>query len=130
MKKLFLLLTMSLFIFSGIYGAESFIADNNSDENQVENAAIQKQIDGKRSIVQSKKIDKKELRKIRKEVRKIFKENKKEKTNMSQMLLAGAALLLLGLLLYLIVTSALIIGVIVMVLGLLLLIYGVLKQFF
>ena len=127
MKKLFLLLTMSLFIFSGIYGAESFIADNNSDENQFENAAIQKQIDGKRSIVQSKKIDKKELRKIRKEVRKIYKENHKDRTNVDNMLLAGLGLLLIGLLFMFIIH---LVGVVIIVLGLVLLVYGVLKMFF
>ena len=129
MKKLFLLMTMSLFIFSGIYGAEALIVDNNTDKSQIESIKIQNQIDGKRSVVQSKKIDKKELRKIRKQVRKIYKENNKERTNMSQMLLVGGLLLFLGLLLYLIVSISFI-GIAVMILGLLLLVYGVLKQFF
>ncbi len=127
MKKLFLLMTMSLFIFSGIYGAESLIVDNNSDENQIENTKIQQQIDGKRSIVQSKKIDKKELRKIRKEVRKIYRENHKDRTNVDNMVLAGLGLLLIGLLFMFIIH---LVGVIIIILGLVLLVYGVLKMFF
>lgn len=127
MKKLFLLLTMSLFIFSGIYGAESLVVKKKSDENQIENASIQNQIDGKRSVIQSKKIDKKELRKIRKEVRKIFKENHKDRTNIDNMVLAGLGLLLIGLLFMFIIY---LVGVIIVVLGLVLLVYGILKMFF
>ncbi len=127
MKKLFLLMTMSLFIFSGIYGAESLIVDNNSDENQIENTKIQQQIDGKRSIVQSKKIDKKELRKIRKQVRKIYRENHKDRTNVDNMVLAGLGLLLIGLLFMFIIH---LVGVVIIVLGMVLLVYGVLKMFF
>ena len=127
MKKLFLLTAMSLFIFSGIYGAESFIVNDNSDEDRIENITNQKQIDGKRSVVQSKKIDKKELRKIRKEVRKIYKENNKERSNVDNMVLAGLGLLLIGLLFMFIIH---LVGVIIIILGVVLLVYGVLKMFF
>jgi len=127
MKKLFLLMTMSLFIFSGIYGAEALIVDNNTDKSQIESIKIQNQIDGKRSVVQSKKIDKKELRKIRKQVRKIYRENHKDRTNVDNMVLAGLGLLLIGLLFMFIIH---LVGVIIIILGLVLLVYGVLKMFF
>lgn len=130
MKKVFLLLVMSLFIYSGIYSAESFTDENKLNQKQIENEVTKNNDDTEKMIIQTDKISKKEFKKIKRNNRKLIKNKKRIKNTMSSMLLVGAGLLVFGLLLYLVVTSATWLGIAVMVIGLVLLLYGVLKKFF
>lgn len=130
MKKVLFLSVLSLFVFSGVFGAESLADENKLNQEQFENELIKKNIDEEKLIIQTDKIDRKELKKIRKNNRKLFKDKKRIKNTLSSMLLVGAGIMVFGLLLYLVVTSALWLGIAVMVIGLVLLLYGALKEFF
>lgn len=121
---------MSLFIFSGVFAADSMTDENSFNQEQPESEVIVKNIDSDKLITKTDKLDRKELKKFRKENRKLIKDKKRIKKTMNTMLLVGAVLMGFGLLLYLVVTSALWLGIAVMVLGLVLLLYGVLKKFF
>jgi len=128
MKKLFLLVVMSFFIYSA-----SFSADSNPEVNNVFQETIEKDLQKSKDCLEkdtknSHKFSKKEFRKKRKDLKKEIK--RLLKTDDTTMILVGAGLLIFGLLLYLVVTSALWLGIAVMVLGLVLLLYGVLKRFF
>ena len=130
MKKVLFLSVLSLFVFSGVFGAESLADENKLNQEQFENELIKKNIDEEKLIIQTDKIDRKELKKIRKNNRKLIKDKKRIKNTISSMILVGAGLMVFGLLLYLVVTSALWLGIAVMVIGLVLLLYGVLQKFF
>lgn len=130
MKKVFLLLVMSLFIYSGVFSAESFTDENKLNQKQIENEVTKNNGDTEKLIIKTEKISKKEFKKIKRNNRKLIKDKKRIKNAMSSMLLVGAGLLVFGLLLYLVVTSATWLGIAVMVIGLVLLLYGVLKKFF
>lgn len=127
MKKVLFLIVASLFIFSGAFAAEGVADDNVKAEKKAE-LSIEK---AKKDFTQTKKIDRKELRKFKKEFKKKIKQRKKIhkiKDVLNNMLMVGLGILILGLLLYLITVGWL--GIAVMVIGLVLLLYGVLKQYF
>ena len=128
MKKLFFLIVMCFFVFSGIQAA-----DRNSDiqklkQETVVNDQIQTVENNTFDFQQTEKMSKKEFRKFKKELKQ--EKRKFFKTDDTTMMLVGAGLLIFGLLLYLVVTTAAWLGIAVMVLGLVLLLYGVLKRFF
>lgn len=132
MKKVLFLLVLSLFVFSGAFGAESMSDENNINQEQAENEMIPKNndTDTEKLIIKTDKVDRKVFKKIRKEYRKFIKDKKGIKKTLNSMLLVGAVLMGFGLLLYLIVQNAIWLGIAVMVLGLVLLLYGVLQKFF
>ena len=126
MKKVLFLIVASLFIFSGVYGAEGLADENNNSNDQVEYSLEKAQKD----IENAKKLDKKELRKLKKAEKKKLKKQKRIMQILNNMMMVGLGILILGLLLYLIVSSAPILGIIVMIIGIVLLLYAALKQFF
>jgi len=127
MKKILFLSVLSIFVFSGVFGAEGQSDESKNNQEQFKNELVKNNIDAEKEIIQTDKIDKKIIRKNRRD---IIKNKKRIKKTLNNMLLVGGGLMVLGLILYLIVTQAAFIGIAVMVLGLVLLLYGVLKKFF